>query len=42
VALPAGNRPEAEQLEPDIRAAVTLVLAEEASELVDVVLGPKP
>ncbi|GAB6124716.1 S16 family serine protease [Humidesulfovibrio idahonensis] len=41
VALPAGNRPEAEQLEPDIRKAVAIVLADEASELVDVVLGPK-
>jgi ATP-dependent Lon protease len=42
VALPAGNRPEAELLEPDIRAAVDIVLADDAAELVDVVLGPKP
>jgi ATP-dependent Lon protease len=42
VALPEGNRPEAESLEADIRASVTLVLAGEASELVDVVLEPKP
>ncbi|MDR3640318.1 MAG: response regulator [Humidesulfovibrio sp.] len=42
VALPAGNRPEADTLEPDIRAAIKIVLADEAAELVDVVLEPKP
>lgn len=41
VALPEGNRPEAEALEPDLRAAIHVVLAREALELVDVVLGPK-
>ena len=38
VALPAGNRPEADALEPDIRAAIKIVLADEAAQLVDVVL----
>ena len=42
VALPAANRPEAEALEPDIRAAVEIVLADEAAELLDVVLEKKP
>jgi len=41
VALPAGNRPEAEALEPEVRAAIEIVLAEHASELVDVVLAQK-
>jgi len=41
VALPAGNRPEAEALEADIRSAIHIVLAEDAAELVDVVLEPK-
>lgn len=41
VALPAGNRPEAEALEPDIRAQLKIVLATDADELVDVVLEPK-
>jgi len=41
VALPAGNQPEADALEPDIRANLTIVLAQEAAELVDVVLEPK-
>lgn len=38
VALPEGNRPEAETLEADIRASVAIVLASEAAELVGVVL----
>ena len=38
VALPIGNRPEAEALEADIRSQLKIVLATEASELVDVVL----
>ena len=38
VALPAGNRPEADAMEPDIRAAIKIVLADEAAQLVDVVL----
>ena len=41
VALPASNRPEADALEPEIRAGLRIVLAEEASELVDVVLEAK-
>ncbi|MBU1231143.1 MAG: response regulator [Proteobacteria bacterium] len=41
VALPAGNRPEAEALEADIRSQLKIVLATEANELVDVVLEPK-
>lgn len=41
VALPAGNRPEAETLEADIRAQLKIVLAAEADELVDVVLEAK-
>jgi len=41
VALPAGNRPEAEALEADIRASLKIVLATEANELVDVVLEAK-
>lgn len=41
VALPEGNRPEAESLEADIRASVRIVLADEAAELVDVVLEGK-
>ncbi len=41
VALPAGNRPEAEALEADIRANLKIVLATEADELVDVVLEAK-
>jgi ATP-dependent Lon protease len=41
VALPEGNRPEVEALEADIRASVDIVLAAEASELVDVVLEEK-
>ncbi len=41
VALPMGNRPEAEALEADIRASVDIVLAAEAAELVDVVLEGK-
>jgi len=41
VALPAGNKPEADALEPDIRAAVAIVLAAEVAELVDVVLEKK-
>ncbi len=41
VALPAGNRPEAEALEADIRAQLKIVLATDADELVDVVLEPK-
>ena len=41
VALPAANRPEADGLEPDILAGVKIVLAQEAVELVDVVLEPK-
>jgi len=41
VALPAGNRPEAEALEADIRANLKIVLAAEADELVDVVLEAK-
>jgi len=40
-ALPAGNRPEAEALEPEVRAAIEIVLAEHASELVDVVPAPQ-
>jgi len=38
VALPEGNRPEVEALEQDIRASMGIVLAAQASELVDVVL----
>jgi len=38
VALPIGNRPEAEALEADILAQRKIVLAAESSELVDVVL----
>jgi len=41
VALPVGNRPEAEALEPDIRAQLNIVLATDADELVDVVLEAK-
>lgn len=41
VALPEGNRPEVEALGADIRASVNIVLAAEASELVDVVLEEK-
>ncbi len=41
VALPAANRPEAELLEPDVRAAVKIVLAEDVPALVDVVLEGK-
>ncbi|MBU1041957.1 MAG: response regulator [Proteobacteria bacterium] len=41
VALPMGNKPEAEALEADIRSQLKIVLATEAGELVDVVLEPK-
>jgi ATP-dependent Lon protease len=41
VAMPAGNQPEADSLEPDIRTAIKIVLASEAAELVDVVLEAK-
>jgi len=41
VALPIGNRPEAEALEADIRSQLNIVLATEADELVDVVLEAK-
>ncbi len=41
VILPATNRPEAEGLEPDIRAQLKIVLASEAAEVVDEVLEPK-
>lgn len=42
VCLPEGNRPEVDALEPEIRAAVEIVLAAEASSLVDAVLTPAP
>ncbi|MBI5520645.1 MAG: response regulator [Desulfovibrio sp.] len=38
VCLPEGNRPEVETLEPDLRAAVEVVLAAHAADLVDTVL----
>ncbi|PKN08359.1 MAG: ATP-dependent protease [Deltaproteobacteria bacterium HGW-Deltaproteobacteria-8] len=41
VALPMGNKPEADGLEADIRAQLTIILATDADELVDVVLEAK-
>jgi len=41
VALPLGNKPEADALEADIRSQLNIILAAEADELVDVVLEPK-
>jgi ATP-dependent Lon protease len=41
VALPLGNRPEADALEADIRKNLNIILAAEADELVDVVLEGK-
>lgn len=41
VALPEGNRPEVEVLEPDLRASLEIVLAADVRELVDVVLEPR-
>jgi ATP-dependent Lon protease len=38
VVLPRANEPEVRALEPDLRAAVDIVLAEDAREVVDVVL----
>ncbi len=38
VVLPAGNRVDAEQLEPDVTEGIELLLAEELAELIDVVL----
>lgn len=41
VALPMGNKPEADGLEADIRTQLKIVLATDADELVDVVLEAK-